>query len=226
MVWISKVFAPLALFAIVAGAAALVTTDAGAQPPFGKGQPPFGRVPGKGDDKKGEEKKIERKVEEKRGEERKGPGSKSDPVVDAWVKVLLDKITDPHDTVRDSARGALVNVGPPALPALQALADGNDSAKAVAARKVIGAIQSGPRPQGSAAQGQPGQPGRPGFGMGGMGPGGPPGMGRGPGGFPGMNPFDRGRDNRDRGRGPDRGPKRDGGRDGGEAAPPPHAVNR
>lgn len=249
MVWVSKVFAPLALFAGVAVAVALVSGDARAQPPFGKGQ--FGKGGDdkkKGDDKKGEDRKGEKKVEEKRivekkFEDKKGPGPKSDATVDAWVKVLIEKITDPHDTVRDSARGALVGVGPPAIPALQALADGSDPAKAVAARKLIGAIQGGRGP------GQPGQfdPRGPGFGTGGMrfpgpmGPGGPPGtgpMGKGPGGPPGMFPkgpgFDRGGrgPDGDRGRGPERGPDRGperGGRDKKDAvevAPMPRVATR
>lgn len=199
MFWVTKVFAP-ALLVLGAGTAMVMADADGNQPPFGKGdfgQPGKG-FPGKGgDDKKTDDKKVE----EKKGQpgDKKGPAPKSDAVVDAWLKTLLDKITDPHDTVRDSARGAIVAVGPPALPALQTLADGTDPAKAVAARKLIGAIQGrGP--------GQPGQPGGNrgggggGFGgmgggmgfpgMPGMGPMGPDGMGPGgfPGGQPGMNP--------------------------------------
>lgn len=214
---------------LAAGALLLVcTADASGQPPFAKGQfkggqpfqPPFGKgFPGK-DDKKGEDKKDgkkgdENKGEGKKGEDRKGP--KPDPVVDAWVAVLIAKITDPHDTVRDSARGALVGVGPPALPALQALADGNDPAKAVAARKLIGAIQGNRGPQGPPQQG-PGGPGRPGFG----GPGGMGFPGMGPMGRPGMGPMGRPGDDRGPDRGPDRRPepKREGGR---EVAPMPRA---
>lgn len=193
---ITKLFGPLAL------AAGVATCLAVAWPPDAAGQPPFGKgFPGKGgDDKKGEGKKDDRKGEGKKDEPKKGPPPKPDAVVDAWVKVLLEKITDPHDTVRDSARGAVVAVGPPAIPALQALADGNDPAKAVAARKLIGAIQGHHGPHG---------PGRPGFG-GPMGPG-FPGMGpKGPGGFPGMGPKgpggpphkgDRGPDSKRGGRG-------------------------
>ncbi|MFM8272110.1 MAG: hypothetical protein ACKODX_07205, partial [Gemmata sp.] len=130
------------------------------------------------------------------GDDKKGQPPKPDATVDAWVKVLLERITDPHDTVRDSARGALVAVGPPAVPALEALAGGNDPAKAVAARKIIGAIH--------AHHGlQPGQPGRgPGSPGGpGMAPTGPRGEGCGRvpdfrGGFPGIGPggWGRGRD--------------------------------
>ena len=228
MARVSKVLAPLALIAGIAGATAFVTTEAGAQPPFGK------RQPGKGgddrkktDDKKVEEKKIEKKVEGRKGEEKKGPAPKPDAVVDAWVKVLIEKITDPHDTVRDSARGALVGVGPPAIPALQALTDGNDPAKAVAARKLINTIQGN---RGGQAAGQPEQR-RPGFGgPGGMGfgPGGfgRPGMpGKGPMGFPGMRPGGPGKGpDRDRGRGPDRGGRDK--KDAVEVAPMPRVATR
>ncbi|HEY1191632.1 MAG TPA: hypothetical protein VGE74_28625, partial [Gemmata sp.] len=166
MFWLSKVFAPVVLVLGIAGSAVVVAQQDGAdgnQPPFGKGgfgkggQPPFGKGGfGKGgddkkDNKKGEEKKFEKKGEEKKGQP--GPkGPKADPVVDAWVAILVSKITDPHDTVRDSARGALVGVGPAAIPALQKLADGDDPAKAVAARKLIAAI-------GGRGPGAPGRPG-------------------------------------------------------------------
>ncbi len=199
MVRVLKALAPLALVAGIAGLTALV---ADAQPPFGKGQ--FKGFPGKGDDKKGEkkieDKKIE-KVEGKKGEAKKGEGPKSDPVVDAWVAVLIAKITDPHDTVRDSARGALVNVGSPAFPALQKLADGDDPAKAVAARKVIAAIQGTRGAQTPAATPQRG--------MGGINLPGFPGFGR-----PGAP-------------GGDRGPKRDRDEERSvEVAPMPRATNR
>lgn len=199
------------LLAFAAGALVLVlATDASGQPPFGKGQfgkggqpfqPPFGKgFPGK-DDKKAEEKKDAKKGEEKKVEGRKGEekkaAPKSDAVVDAWVAVLIAKITDPHDTVRDSARGALVGVGPPAIPALQALADGTDPAKAVAARKLINAIQGNRGPQ-------PAQAGRPDF--------------RGFPGFPATGPMGR-PGGADRDRGPE--PKRGGG--GREVAPMPRA---
>ncbi|MBM3980327.1 MAG: hypothetical protein FJ304_08585, partial [Planctomycetes bacterium] len=171
MFWVRKVFAPVALVFGIVGTTALVMADG--QPPFGKGgfQPPFGKG-GQPGDKKGEKKDGQpgdKKVEEKKGGQPGQPGDKKggprpDAAVDAWVKVLIEKITDPHDTVRESARGALVGVGPAALPALQRLADGDDSAKAVAARKLIGAIQGQGR-----GPGQPGQPGQPGRGPGGPG---------------------------------------------------------
>ncbi len=218
MFWVTKVLIP-ALLVLGAGTAVVMAEADGNQPPFGRFQP------GKGDDKKPEDrKKDDKKVEEKKGQpgdrkgqpgsekgqpgDKRGPGPKPDATVDAWVKTLIEKITDPHDTVRESARGALVGVGPAALPALQRLAEGDDSAKAIAARKLINAITRG-GPQGG--PGQPGQPGgnRPGGGGGpggpGMGPMGGPGfpgpggmgpMGPGggfPGGQPGMNPGGGGR---------------------------------
>jgi|GEM_PF-2875659 len=207
------------------------------QPPFGKGgfpgQPPFGKggekkgeqpkkieEPKKGEPKKGEQpKKFE---EPKKGEPKKGgerPQPKTDATVDAWLGVLLAKITDPHDTVRDSARGAVVAVGPPALPALERLANGDDAAKAVAARKLIAAI-GGPRgPQGPAFGGT----GPMGPQFGGMGPRGPQfgGGDRGPmgpmGGFgpPWMRGGDRGP------MGPGGGDRGPGGMRGGDRGPEP-----
>ncbi len=80
---------------------------------------------------------------------------KPDPAVEAWVKVLIDKVIDQHDTVRDSARAGLVAVGRPALPALQKLAEGDDGAKATAARKLIGEIHGREQRQGGGFGGQP-----------------------------------------------------------------------
>ncbi|CAN5180178.1 hypothetical protein BH11PLA2_BH11PLA2_07450 [soil metagenome] len=70
---------------------------------------------------------------------------KADPQVEAWVKMLAEKITDAHDEIRDSARTGLAAVGPAALPTLMQLAQGNDGAKATAARKVIEAIEMNQR---------------------------------------------------------------------------------
>ena len=210
MFWVSKVIAPLALVAGIAVTTTVVMADGdGNQPPLGRGG--FGQ-PGKG----GDDKKGDKKGEEKKGEEKKGqPGDKKgqpatppkpDAVVDAWLAVLLTKITDPHDTVRDSARGAIVSVGPAAIPALQKLADGDDPAKAVAARKLIGTIHHGHGGPG----GQPGRPGMggmgfPGGGMGPMGPGGRGGFPGGPGGMGPMGPGGRGGPGGDRKGGPERG---------------------
>jgi hypothetical protein len=63
--------------------------------------------------------------------------AKTDEDVEAWVQMLLKRITDRHDTIRESARAALVAVGKPAMPALEKLAKGDDSATASAARSVI-----------------------------------------------------------------------------------------
>lgn len=199
--------AALALAAGLAIATAIAMAETGAaQPPFKKDGPPkFGtgdrNQPGKGFPGQDENRKFDG---------RKGPGS--DPIVDAWLRVLIEKITDPHDTVRESARGAIVAVGDPALPMLHRLADGDDPAKAVAARKMIQAIEG--------RRGPPGQPGRPGFdGFGGFGgpgfPGlgnfGPPGKGPNrPGGMGGFNPPGKGpRRDGDGDRDRDRDPKRD-----------------
>src|SRR5262245_12319778 len=58
---------------------------------------------------------------------------KPDAALEAWVKTLTEKITDPHDMIRESARGALVQIGPPAMPQLHRIAEGDDAAKALAA---------------------------------------------------------------------------------------------
>jgi hypothetical protein len=134
-------------------AAAFVFAAAAAQPPGGEKR---GKAPG-----------------EKKPSTKEMP-AKPDPAVDAWVKVLAEKMTDRHDTVRDSARAALAAIGRPALPTLRKIAAGDDGAAATAARKVIAHIESHP---------QPGHPGHPGPGL----PGRPPGAGHpaGPGGPPG-----------------------------------------
>lgn len=153
MFWISKVVAPLALAVGIAVTTTVVMADSeGNPPPFGKGLK-----------RKGEDKKADRQSDDKRPEPKKGPPPKIDTTVEAWLKVLLDKITDPHDTIRDSARSAVVAIGPPAIPVLEKLADGDDAAKATAARKLIGAIHRGPGPFGpgfgfGTAQFGPGRP--------------------------------------------------------------------
>jgi hypothetical protein len=191
MFWVSKVFAPLALIAGMAATTAAVTAEGEEnQPPekgeFGKGG--FGKGGfGKWGEKKGEKDDKAPPGEKKGPPDKPGPAQtppKADPQVEAWLAVLLTKITDPHDTVRDSARGAVVAVGREALPALQKLADGDDTAKAVAARKLIAAIHGHGHP---AAPGMPfggmGHPGMPGGGPWGSGGFGPPGNGpTGPGG--------------------------------------------
>lgn len=76
-----------------------------------------------------------------RGGERP-PTPRTDPALESWIKTLIEKITDPHDEIRDSARAGLISIGDPAVPALGALAEGPDAAKATAARKLIQAIRS------------------------------------------------------------------------------------
>ena len=102
-----------------------------------------------------------------------GPPPKTDPQVEAWVKTLTDKMNDPHDAIRDSARAGLIAVGPPALPALRRLADGND-AKAYTATRLVQQIERAAAMAGMGGFGAPGQPGAiPGQPMpGGFGPGG------------------------------------------------------
>jgi Spy/CpxP family protein refolding chaperone len=153
MFWVPKVAVPAALvIGLAVGAASLAQPPGGEGPRDRKGpQPDRKGAPG-GDEKKG------RPFAEKRngpppGERGRGP-AKADASVEAWVKVLTDKMNDPHDTVRDSARAALLAVGPEAVPALQKLTEGDDSAKAATARKLIGAIAGSQR-----GPGGPGQPG-------------------------------------------------------------------
>ncbi len=190
MFWVSKVLAPAMLIAGVVAAATVV-----AQPPDRKGP----------DDKRNEQQPDRKGPDDKRGgqqPDRKGPMGpmgerpRPDATVDAWVKVLVEKIADPHDTVRDSARAALVHVGPQAIPTLRQLAEGGDNVKAVAARNVIAMIErhreTGGQPGIARGPGGPGGPGGGAFGPGGpMGrPGGPMGpmgpMGR-PGGPMGLD---------------------------------------
>ena len=168
---LSKVLVPAVLLAGITGAAVVVAQGDDNQPPDrGKGG---GRGP---DDRRGDDRRGA-------GPDAPGPNRggqpKTDAVVEAWVKTLAEKMADPHDTVRDSARAALVAVGPEAVPILHRFAEGDDPAKAVAARKVIAMIAHG-------HHGQPGAGGPPGFPGGPMGPmGGPGGP---PGGFPGGPP--------------------------------------
>src|SRR5262245_41414805 len=86
-------------------------------------------------------------------------------------------MTDRHDSIRESARAALVAIGEPALPTLKQLSEGDDSATATAAKKVIAQIEGG--------RGRPPAAQR-GFGFGGGGFGG--GFDRGGFGAPGTPP--------------------------------------
>src|SRR5205807_1483447 len=108
--------------AAAAAAVALALGVAAAQPPAGKGE--------KKDTTKGAPPRATPPAE-----------TKSDPAVEAWVKILGEKMTDRHDAVRDSARAALVAIGEPALPALRKLTDSDDGATATAAQRVIEQIE-------------------------------------------------------------------------------------
>src|SRR5260370_30547903 len=116
MRWRTKWISAIAALA----AALLVLSDAGAQPPTGK---------------------KDAKEPTKAPPTRPTAPAKPDPAVEAWVEILGDKMTDRHDTVRDSVRVALVAIGKPALPALQRLAESDDGATATAAEKVIARIE-------------------------------------------------------------------------------------
>jgi len=90
--------------------------------------------------------------------------AKPDPAVEAWVKILGEKMTDRHDDVRDSARAAIVTIGKPALPVLQKLAESDDGATATAAKKMIERIERRDRrpPQFGRSPRDPGMRGGPG----------------------------------------------------------------
>src|SRR5438067_10690199 len=77
---------------------------------------------------------------------------KVDAALDAWVHQLAEKMTDRHDSIRHSARLALVALGRPAVPALKKLAEGEDGASAEAAKKVIRRIESRGRRGGGIAR--------------------------------------------------------------------------
>jgi hypothetical protein len=158
----------------------------------------------------------------KRDGKEKAETARVDAALDAWVHQLTERMTDRHDSIRQSARLALVAIGKPALPSLKKLAQGEDGASAEAAKKVIRRIESHGRlgsynvrvgrwrhgqgrglafqggRRGSFGRGFPGrgpamQRGRGGFGPGAL-PGARPGLrgGFGPGAFPGARPGIRG----------------------------------
>jgi hypothetical protein len=78
-----------------------------------------------------------------------------DPVVEAWVKLLAERIADANKVVRDSSQQALVAVGKPAIPALKALAASTDAATSAEAKRVLERIER------QAARGEAGRPGGP-----------------------------------------------------------------
>ena len=62
---------------------------------------------------------------------------KPDKELEAWIKILADKMTDRNDDIRNSARRALVSVGPAAMFSLKEMTESKDAATAVAARNVM-----------------------------------------------------------------------------------------
>ena len=89
---------------------------------------------------------------DKDAKSKKAPAKTETPVkidknVEAWVKTLTDKIADRYDTIRESARHALVAMGKAALPSLHKVAEGADGASAEAAKHVIAAIEGGHKGQ-------------------------------------------------------------------------------
>ena len=126
---------------------------------------------------------------------------KPDKELEAWIKVLAEKMTDRNDDIRNSARRALVSMGPAAIYSLKEMTESKDAATAVAARNVMMEIGRSTMQQNMMMQ-RGGMP----FG----GPQGKPGMG----GWGKMNPQDM---NRKAGPG---GPPREGDRKGGPEGRP------
>ena len=62
---------------------------------------------------------------------------KPDKELEAWIKILAEKMTDRNDNIRNSARRALVSVGPDAMFSLKEMTQSKDAATAVAARNVM-----------------------------------------------------------------------------------------
>ncbi len=60
-----------------------------------------------------------------------------DKELEAWIKILAEKMTDRNDDIRNSARRALVSVGPAAMFSLREMTESKDAATAVAARNVM-----------------------------------------------------------------------------------------
>ena len=102
---------------------------------------------------------------------------KPDKELEAWIKVLAEKMTDRNDDIRNSARRALVSVGPAAMFSLKEMTESKDAATAVAARNVMMEIGRSTMQQNMMMQ------------RGGMPFGGPQGM-PGMGGWGKMNPQD------------------------------------
>ena len=62
---------------------------------------------------------------------------KPDKELEAWIKILAEKMTDRNDNIRNSARRALVSVGPAAMFSLREMTESKDAATSVAARNVM-----------------------------------------------------------------------------------------
>ncbi len=60
-----------------------------------------------------------------------------DKELEAWIKILAEKMTDRNDNIRNSARRALVSVGPDAMFSLKEMTQSKDAATAVAARNIM-----------------------------------------------------------------------------------------
>ena len=60
-----------------------------------------------------------------------------DKELESWIKILADKMTDRNDDIRNSARRALVSMGPAAMFSLKEMTESKDAATAVAARNVM-----------------------------------------------------------------------------------------
>jgi len=132
---------------------------------------------------------------------------KPDKELEAWIKVLAEKMTDRNDDIRNSARRALVSVGPAAMFSLKEMTESKDAATAVAARNVMMEIGRSTMQQNMMMQ------------RGGMPFGGPQGM-PGMGGWGKMNPQDM---NRKAGPG---GPPREGDRKGGPESGRPEGERK
>ena len=132
---------------------------------------------------------------------------KPDKELEAWIKVLAEKMTDRNDDIRNSARRALVSVGPAAMFSLKEMTESKDAATAVAAKNVMMEIGRSTMQQNMMMQ------------RGGMPFGGPQGM-PGMGGWGKMNPQDM---NRKAGPG---GPPREGERKGGPEAGRPEGERK
>ena len=99
---------------------------------------------------------------------------KPDKELEAWIKILADKMTDRNDNIRNSARKALVSVGPAAMFSLKEMTESKDAATAVAAKNVMMEIGRSTMQQNMMMQkgGMPfgGPQGMPGMGWGKMNP--------------------------------------------------------